>query len=138
MAYGASITIPNPWRVQTHGPKRPRVRVPPSEVEIRKAEDFLIGQLVSGPMDVKLVLLNAKRRRSASAARLGSTIRPSALTVAKKRLGIETIPTDWRRRGLATVPAMWDWRLPRMPTVAGAKAILRYRQRQQNSRQAQP
>ena len=120
----STVTLPRPRDRSKSAQHKPlpakRVRVPLTEAEILKAEDLLFDYLVGGSEvrageDVDLIRAAAKRRK----------IRPSALTVAMQRLGVKT------------VPVMWEWVLPKEPTVAGARAWLRYQQRQRSS-QAQP
>jgi hypothetical protein len=89
------------------GSKPVRQRVPLSEADVRRAEDFLLGELLAEPMDSNLVRHNAEARR----------ITGGALNAARRRLGI------------MSRSAAWDWSLPETPTVAGAAALLRYRQR---------
>ena len=119
--YGGFAWIPNPRCGQLEGPEPepPRERVPPSEDEVLEAEDFLIGQLIGGPLDTRLVKQNRRRRK----------IRPSAFTVAKKRLGVETHTVLTRLQGGRKMPEVWEYRLPKQPTAAGIHALQRHRER---------
>lgn len=72
-----------------------------------------------GPLDTRLVQQNRRRRK----------IRPSAFTVAKKRLGVETHTGMTRLQGGRKIPAMWEYRLPKQPTAAGIHASQRHRDR---------
>ena len=127
MAYGGTVVIQNPRRATfaKPNPKLPQVHtwIVPTDTQIEAAEDFLVESLWHGPMDWRLVRRERRKRR----------INRGALTAARKRLGIETDTTLRRLQGSKNAAVAWAWRLPDKPTVVGAKAILRYRQRQRSS-----